>query len=180
MQDPTSHNSDVGPSPTNAMNPYLLTQSVGDAIELGSYRTPWTYLEAAFIGLGMSFVAPICNATYCEVVLAMSFSTTIWGMLSGLVPIAIYSVVLAIGCSAIMAQFLSRVPPRYQIVIPVVANSLLYSVYFSMLGLGYVRGGISILGYYTSCDAFAPALIAGFGAMTHITLRPYRPTGKMH
>ncbi|WP_145169031.1 hypothetical protein [Rubripirellula lacrimiformis] len=54
------------------------------------------------------------------------------------------------------------------------ANSLLYSIYFSMLGFGFVRGGISVLGYYASFYALAPALIAGFGALTHITLRPCR------
>ncbi|WP_146458601.1 hypothetical protein [Rubripirellula tenax] len=51
-------------------------------------------------------------------------------------------------------------------------NSLLYSTYFSMLAYGYVRGGVSILGFYASYYALEPALIAGVGALTHIVVRP--------
>jgi len=159
-------------SPTEEMNPYLPTSSDCDAIASPACRASRTFLEAALIGLGMSFIAPSCNATYCDLILEMPFSTTIWGMLTGMIPIAIFYVILAIGCSVLCLQPVSRVLSRHQTVIPLAAISLLFSIYFSMLGFGYVRGSISILGYNASYYALAPALIAGFGALTHITVRP--------
>lgn len=154
------------------MNPYLPTRSDCDTIASPAYRTSRTYLEAALIGLGMSFIAPLCNATYCDLILAMPFSTTIGGMLTGMIPIAIFCVILGIGCSLILPQPLSRILSRHQSAIPVVAISLLFSIYFSMLGFGFVRGGISILGYNATYYALAPALISGLGALTHIIVRP--------
>ena len=163
-------------SPTEAMNPYLPTRVESDTITTPAYRTSRTYFEAALLGFGMSFIAPLCNATYCDLVLAMPFSTTIRGMLGGLLPVAICCVILAIGCSLIFPQSLSRTLSRHQIALPLVVNSLLYSIYFSMLGFGYVRGGVSIFGYNATYYALAPAMIAGTGALTHIILRPRRPS----
>ncbi|TWU54371.1 hypothetical protein Poly51_30880 [Rubripirellula tenax] len=154
------------------MNPYLPTPFAADTFVPPAYRTSRTYLESALIGFGMSFIAPLCNATYCHLFLAMPFSTTIWGILGRMIPIAICCVILAISCSVVFPQSVSRTLSRHHTALPLVVNSLLYSTYFSMLAYGYVRGGVSILGFYASYYALEPALIAGVGALTHIVVRP--------
>lgn len=129
-------------------------------------------VEAAFIGVTMSFVAPLCNAAYCDFVLKMPFFTIIGELLTGMVPLAIVFVILAIVCSVLVPQSLSRFLSQYQIAIPFVVTSLLYSVYFTMLGFGMVSGGIFIFGRFVTYYSLSPALIAGLGALLHIIVRP--------
>lgn len=162
----------AGRSLIPTMNPYLPTRSNHESAASPSTRTPRTYLDAAIIGSGMSLIAPVGNATYCDLVLGMPFPTTIREMLTRMIPIAIFCVVCAIGCSFFVPQSLSRVLSHHQNVIPRVAISLLFSLYFGMLGFGFVRGYISIMGYRTSHYVLVPALIAGFGALVHVVVRP--------
>lgn len=155
------------------MNPFLPPPFNCESVASPSTRTPRTYLEAAFIGSSMSVVAPVCNAAYCDLVLEMPFSTTIWEMLKGMIPIAIFCVLCAFGCSVFVPQRLSRILSPHQSMIPRVAISILFSLYFGMLGFGFVRGYVSILGYSISHYVLAPALITGFGTLIHIVVRPY-------
>ncbi len=129
-------------------------------------------MDAALIGGVMSFIAPLCNAIYCNVFLEMPFTSTIWGMLSRMIPLAILCVFLAIGCSFLCPERLSLALKDYQRAIPVVSNSLLYSIYFSMLGANLVRGDVYIFQYYATYYALVPALIDGFATFTHIIVRP--------
>lgn len=158
-------------SDADRMNPYHPTQT--DAVTVASpvYRTPRTYLEAALIGLTMSLIAPICNAIYCDLVLSMPFSTTVRDLLMGLLPIACFFVILAMGIALVVPRFVSRIISGHQGVVAVVVHSLLFSIYFSMLGAGSIRGGVTLLGFYVTFYALAPALIAGFGAFLHVIAR---------
>lgn len=156
------------------MNPYLPTRSDCQPVASPSTRTRQTYFDAAVIGSSISFVAPVCNAIYCDLALGIPFSTTIWGMLTGMIPIAIFCVIGAIGCSVFVPQRLSRFLSPHQTVIPCLAISVLFSLYFGLLGFGFVRGDVSLLGYKTSHYVLAPALIAGFGTLIHIVVRPSR------
>lgn len=158
------------------MNPYLPTRFDGDTIAVPALRTWRTYFEAALIGFVMSFIAPLCNATYCDLVLGMPFSTTIWRILGGMIPLAIGCIILAIAGSVVFPQSVSRMLSRHQMTLPFALSSLLFSIYFSMLGFGYVRGGLTIFGYDATYYALAPALIAGTGALVHIIVRPRTPS----
>ncbi|TWT74759.1 hypothetical protein [Allorhodopirellula solitaria] len=154
------------------MNPYHPTRFDDDTIAWPACRTSRTFVEAALVGAGMSLIAPLCNATYCDLILKIPFTTTIWEMLTRMVPLALLCVILAIGCSILLPQPLVRILSRHQRTIPVVTILLLYSIYFSMLGFGFMRGGIVIAGYYATYYALSPALIAGFGALIYIIVRP--------
>jgi hypothetical protein len=58
--------------------------------------------------------------------------------------------------------------------VPALVNGGLFSLYFSLLGFGYVRGSISLLGYPVTYYVLAPAIITGIATLLHVIVRPQR------
>ena len=122
----------------------------------------------------MSFIAPVCNATYCKIILDLPFVDTLMSLITEMVPTAFLCVLCAIGLATLVPQRVCRLLSRHQFLIPATVNSILFSLYFSMLGYGLVRGSVSIFGWRFTYYVLAPAVIVGVGTLLHIIVRPYR------
>ena len=156
------------------MNPYAPSRSSNAAVSPPSLRQPRTYLDAAAIGCGMSFIAPVCNAIYCELILCEPILSTFKSLVTGMIPTAFFCVICGIGIAALVPQRATQLLASHQFLIPAVVNSILFSMYFSLLGFGYVGGYVSIFGLDVTYYVLAPAMIAGVGVLLHVAVRPCR------
>lgn len=154
------------------MNPYAQPRSQSALEVTPSVRRPRTYVDAFAIGCGMSFIAPVCNAAYCELVFGSPLLTTFFEMVVAMLPTALVCVVGGLGVSFLVPQHLTRRLSSSQLLIPVAVNSTLFSIYFGLLGFGYMTGSISILGFMLTSYVLAPAMAAGIGTLMHIIVRP--------
>lgn len=91
-----------------------------------------------------------------------------------MLPTAFFCVVASLAFSALVPAQASRWMSRYQTAIPGSTNALLFSVYFSLLGFGFMQGSATIAGYRITNYVLVPALIAGLGTLVHIAVRPWR------
>ena len=124
----------------------------------------------------MSIIAPVCNTIYCRLVLGMPAFGTLRSLIATMVPAALLSVLIGLILSVFVPPRVSRWLSRFQVKVPTIINASLFSAYFSLLGFGYVRGSITILGYTITHYVLAPALIAGIGTFLHVIVRPRRGT----
>lgn len=91
-----------------------------------------------------------------------------------MVPTALFFVLCGIGISVLVPQRISRQLSSHQVLVPAVVNTFLFSLYFSLLGFGYVRGHVSLFGLGLTYYVLLPAMIVGIGALLHIVVRPYQ------
>lgn len=155
------------------MNPYSSTLSTSTVARSPSLRRFRTYVDAALIGSGLSLIAPFCNSIYCKTVLGMPWSVTLQELLSRMVPTAMFCVMIATISSWWVPAMVSEWLSRYQRSISVIVNAVLFSVYFGLLGFGYVQGTAVIVGHSVTHYVLVPAVIAGIGTWLHIVVRPW-------
>ena len=155
-------------------NPYAPTQATEAAPRTPACRRPRTYFDAALIGCGISCIAPVGNSIYCTLFLDMPLLNTLQMLVVRMLPTALLCVVAGLILSTLVPSAVSRVSAHYQMSIPAIVNSLLFSSYFSMLGFGYVRGSIVVAGYTVTHYVLLPAMIAGIATLLHVIVRPHR------
>lgn len=154
------------------MNPYEPTL-INDAAKRSIVvRRLDTYVYAVAIGFSMSFIAPICNAAYCHLILDFPFLTTFRSLLREMMPTALFLSFLAIFISFLVPQKASRLLSRGQREIPAAIVTTLFSLYFGMLGFGQVRGGVVVFGWYLTYYVLAPAMIVAIGTLLYIIVKP--------
>lgn len=154
------------------MNPYaptLATDAINKPTAARGFRT---YVYAAGVGFSMSFIAPICNATYCKLILDFPFLATLKSLLLEMTPLALLCAFCALGVSFLIPKKASRLLSRNQLTIPATVVTILFSLYFGLLAFGYVRGSVTIFGFDFTFYVLAPATIVGIGTLLYIIVRP--------
>jgi hypothetical protein len=159
------------------MNPYEPTLLDGAIAKPIATRGARTCMYGTIVGVSMSLIAPICNATYCTFFLDFPFMRTLGLLLREMTPPAALFALFAMGISFLIPNSLSHLLSFRQQAIPVVAITVLFSLYFGLLGFGYVSGGFTILHHHFTFYEIAPAAIVGIGTLLYLIVHPKRLHG---
>ena len=159
------------------LNPYEATHLSDTRQKPIATRGLRTYAYAIIVGSSMSLVAPLCNATFCKIVLDFPFLQTLRTLLYEMTPSAFFLTAFALVVSFFVPHKVSQFLSSGQQEIPGLVITILFSLYFGLLGFGYVNGEIAILYRTFTYYELAPATIVGVGTLLHIIVRPKQMHG---
>ena len=154
------------------MNPYAATHHTGDLPSTAAIRSSRTYVDAALIGIALSFVAPVYFTSVGFFVFETPIVYSFVRFSLDFVPLAFVGVIFGIAFSQLVPQRVSYVLSRWQRSVPLAINSSLFSLFFIAVGYQYLSGFILRWPFRLSISSFAFATVVSLAVSMHIAVRP--------